>query len=256
MIAIVIKGGLCNQLFMLFAGISYALDNGIDYFVYPTLIAKDYFNNFFKSIKSNVNIPIDLDKCIKYEEPNFHYNEITQNQSNILIKGYFQSYKYFENNYDKILKIMNISLKNKLNKTISIHFRIGDYIGLQYNHNILPISYYINALEFLKTKIDINEYKILVFCQECDNQIVFTNLKKLNYNFEKVNDNIEDYEQLLLMASCEHNIIANSTFSWWGAYLNNNKSKIVCYPSQWFGEGLSHNNTNDLCPSEWNKINL
>jgi hypothetical protein len=256
MIAIVIKGGLCNQLFMIFAGISYALDNNIDYFIYPTLIAKDYFNNFFKTIKSKVNIPIDLDKCFKYEEPNFHYDQITQNKQNILIKGYFQSYKYFDNNYDKILKIMDISLKNKLNKTISIHFRIGDYIGLQYNHNILPISYYINALEFLKTKIDIKEYKILVFCQECDNQFVFSNLKKLNYNFEKVDDTIQDYEQLLLMASCEHNIIANSTFSWWGAYLNNNKSKIVCYPSQWFGPGLSHNNTNDLCPDEWYKITL
>ena len=57
------------------------------------------------------------------------------------------------------------------------------------------------------------------------------------------------------MSCCNHNIIANSSFSWWGAYLNDNKKKIVCYPSIWFGELINHD-TRDLFPENWNKINL
>ena len=61
---------------------------------------------------------------------------------------------------------------------------------------------------------------------------------------------------MLLMSCCNHNIIANSTFSWWGAYFNNNTSKTITYPDQWFGPKLSEKNIDDLCPNDWNKINI
>jgi hypothetical protein len=60
---------------------------------------------------------------------------------------------------------------------------------------------------------------------------------------------------MLLMSLCHHNIIANSSFSWWSAYFNSWEDKIVCYPSVWFGE-VAKNNTKDLCPPEWVKINV
>ena len=69
----------------------------------------------------------------------------------------------------------------------------------------------------------------------------------------KVDDSIEDYNQLMIMSMCNHNIIANSTFSWWGAYFNNNPDKMVCYPSIWFGPSLPHK-TDDLFPPSWTKI--
>ena len=65
---------------------------------------------------------------------------------------------------------------------------------------------------------------------------------------------IQDWEQLLLMSLCNHNIIANSTFSWWGAYFNTNPGKIVCYPSVWFGSKCINNSTRDLFPENWIKI--
>jgi hypothetical protein len=71
--------------------------------------------------------------------------------------------------------------------------------------------------------------------------------------FIRVENTFEDWEQMLLMSCCHHNIIANSSFSWWSAYFNKWSDKIICYPSVWFGPESTHN-TKDLCPKNWNKI--
>jgi hypothetical protein len=74
-------------------------------------------------------------------------------------------------------------------------------------------------------------------------------------DFVKVNSFIPDYEQMLIMACCDHNIISNSSFSWWGAYWNENPNKTVCYPSVWFGQYFEHtNNTSDMMHEEWHEI--
>jgi hypothetical protein len=75
-----------------------------------------------------------------------------------------------------------------------------------------------------------------------------------DYTFLRASPVLEDWEQLLLMSLCKYNIIANSSFSWWGAYLNRDESKIVCYPDLWFGPA-SNNNTRDLFPDNWIEIN-
>lgn len=272
MIGILLKAGLCNQLFMLFAGISYAIDNKIDYFIYPLkTIAKEYWNTLLEPLQKHLKEEKDINELTIYNEPFFHYKKIDYENNDIYINGFFQSDKYFKHNYQEIKNILNIdkyknNILNKyknINKSIAIHFRIGDYYGLQYNHPILQPSYYINALTYLKNSLkdDFENYKIFIFCQKCDNSIVnyYLNiiLNEITIsNLVKVNDTLEDYEQLILMSLCDHFIIANSTFSWWGAYLCENEKKQVLYPSLWFGEGLKNNNTNDLCPNEWIKINI
>ena len=80
-------------------------------------------------------------------------------------------------------------------------------------------------------------------------------IKFPEYNFVRGDNSLQDWEQMIYMSCCHHNIIANSSFSWWAAYLNSRSDKIVCYPSVWFGPSANHD-TSDLCPPEWIKINL
>jgi hypothetical protein len=106
----------------------------------------------------------------------------------------------------------------------------------------------------------IQSYNILYFCENDDIDDVMLTVNKLEnefpeYTFIRADNTLEDWEQMLFMSCCHHNIIANSSFSWWGAYFNTQTDKIVCYPSVWFGE-IANNNTKDLCPTDWNKINV
>ena len=130
-------------------------------------------------------------------------------------------------------------------------------------------------MEFiLSKKRSIVKWTILYFYEEEDMDEVKSKVEKIKaecieylrdhewgrgheIDFERVNSEtkMEDWRQLLLMSCCQHNIIANSSFSWWAAYFNDNSEKIICYPETWFGSQLSQHNTCDLCPKSWNKIN-
>ena len=81
----------------------------------------------------------------------------------------------------------------------------------------------------------------------CENQ--FTDWGKVTFI-----DGLNDRESLQLMSKCKHNIIANSSFSWWGAYLNENVNKIVCCPDKWFGPAMHHNDIGDLIPNQWRRM--
>jgi len=262
---IIINSGLGNQLFMLFAGMSKALDENKSIIIYLELSNRTYyFNNFFQVLNKYISHNTDNINYSKiYNEPYFHYKKIPEKTE--IIRGYFQSYKYFEHNFEKlidILKIRNMQEKNKLLfKSIAIHFRMGDYLTLYDNHTILPTSYYLNAINELASKININEYRFIIFSEKCNDKIINKYIKILNLNitFVKIYEimpNLTDYEEFLYMSSCDHFIIANSTFSWWAAYLSNkNDDKIIMYPSLWFGPKLKNNILNDLFPEKWVKIN-
>lgn len=278
-------GGLGNQLFQIFVTISTALKYKIPFkFVYSDILTiginrPTYWNNFLKSLKIFTDNKLNINNYPTLRELNYNYHKIELDNHIDIIKknglklsGYFQSYKYFEENYDYIKKLIKlddniINIRNKYgnyfkdNINVSIHFRLGDYKNNPDYHPIMNFDYYKNSLDLI-LKENYNNINILYFCEKEDNQYVtdtFINPLKMLYNnsmsinFIKVDDNIEDWEQLLLMANCNHNIIANSSFSWWGAYFNLNQDKIVCYPSIWFGK-KANINTKDLCPDNWIKV--
>jgi hypothetical protein len=154
---------------------------------------------------------------------------------------------------------------------VSIHFRIGDYLLYTHIHPVMTVDYYYRAISNIisnSSATSTPSYSFLVFYESCDKEIVLKHITEIkrrfatdvhgpaygrDIQFHFVRDTIVDWQQLLLMSVCDHNIIANSTFSWWGAYFNENPGKVVCYPSVWFGSSVSHN-TQDLCPESWAKI--
>lgn len=271
---IIIQGGLGNQLFQIFTLINYCLENSCNYIFPKNMQIWDkyrypYWDSFFIELKKNVILNDNLNSFTEFEEPNFHYNKIPIFSNNTKLNGYFQSDLYFKNNFKKICNILNITdkqdniKKNYINieNTISLHFRMGDYV--KGNQQILPVinnQYYINALKYIINKTGFKKFNILYACEQGDDNMVIQRINDIKknlteeLNFIKISNELLDWEQLLLMSVCNHNIIANSTFSWWSAYLNNNKEKIVCYPSIWFGSAKNNINLKDLHPQEWIKI--
>jgi hypothetical protein len=275
-----INGGLGNQLFQIFAIISLSMNSSTPCH-FPDL---HYFSSsrhaYWNSFLSRLQIFLKSSEFIKsttsevVKETNFEYQpfdiELVKRE-NVLFFGYYQSYKYFENNYRAIYNLIDVnkyknSVMNKINifdKTISMHFRLGDYKYLSNCHPTIDLNYYSNCLKYLiNVGINLREYKILYFCEnnESDIKIVSEIINNLLIKYPYLQfireEGLEDYEEMILMSLCSHNIIANSTFSWWGAYLNDYSDKIVMYPDVWFGPELSHKNTKDLYPENWIKISV
>jgi len=286
MITCEIFGGLGNQLFQIFAVLAYSFKYNIPfYFGNDSIIRIDWRrkvyweSNLLKNLLNINNTSSNNDFINYYNDPVFHYTEIPFSSTPIKLFGYFQSYKYFVEHKEQIYQLINIKeTQNIINEKFSniltnyknitsLHFRMGDYIEKQNHHPIIPVKYYEKALYRLICDTNMkDDWTILYFCEESD--IVHVN-EQINYlkqnekfiNFTFINIpfclNVNDWEQLIIMSLCQNNIIANSTFSWWGAYLNNKiENHNVYYPNIWFGPDSVGNNTKDLFPSEWTQINI
>ena len=281
MIILSLNGGLGNQLFQLYTGLAYSIKYSIPCKI-SSLKEDDnksasgdprptYWNNLLINLKSFIE-KINLEQQVyQYTEPSFHFIPIPKISYNFKLQGYFQSFKYFQDQKTEIGNLIGLKelhsnvlstysrYFNTKNPIISLHFRIGDYKYLTDLHPILDNKYYINAITFIKDTLKNDKLSILCFNEKQDDIIVKKNINALkskftNCDFIQINYSIEDWKQLLIMTCCHHNIIANSSFSWWGAYLNTYENNIVCYPNMWFGKNLLMNNTKDLFPINWNKI--
>ena len=276
-VGIVVNGGIGNQMFKIFATISYYIDNCQNYVLY-TVGDNGYRKYYWDTLFSNISHKTSTGTYIadKYEAPYFHYKEIpVSNGNDILLEGYYQSPKYFEKNINKIRRIIGIDDHiNKVlvkypeyttNKTISIHYRMGDYNNLQQWHPIQKPKYYINAFKAMVDRgVDIYDYEILYYCEENDNEVVDKYNLEINdalkelygkdLKYKKVADDIPDWKQMLIMTSSKHYIIGNSTFSWFGAYLSSATEPVICYPATWFGPQYDGTITYDLFPDSWVKI--
>jgi len=195
-----------------------------------------------------------------------------------MLNGYFQSYKYFDEHcytINRMLKLdeHKVRLTNKYlklineDRPISMHFRRADYKKLPKCYVLLNTDYYKTALRRIivaTTNPNPNQTKplnkVLYFCEDQDLEDIDKMILDIKGEFptivfERVDPELEDWEQLILMSLCRHNIIANSTFSWWGAYLNTSRHKIVVCPTMWFGEAMRQSHDlRDIFPPDWIKI--
>jgi hypothetical protein len=182
------------------------------------------------------------------------------------LDGYFQSEKYFAANRQQILNDfefppldeVNQATKNKmlaLDNAVSLHIRRGDYAKLQVVtevHGLLPISYYNKAIEILQKQYP----DITLFVFSDDIPWVKENLQTGNIpvNHMQQNSAAGSWKDMALMSNCKHHIIANSSFSWWGAWLSTQTGKTFA-PEHWFNPKKIKFNITDFVPSHWEILN-
>lgn len=253
MVSSVLKGGLGNQMFQISAAYALAKRNndtyGFNFKTCQTYLQGKPSIFYENSIFSNVNQIGNFNFKNYYEEKSHNFTEI-EYKEDLLINGYFQSEKYFKDFKSEIVQLFNIQKNNieLIEKSIpfdkqitSIHVRRGDYLKNPDIHPVCEIDYYKKSMDLFKDSI-------FIFISD-DMDWVKNNFKDNNIIYSPFDDEILD---LTLMTLCDNNIIANSTFSWWGAYLNKKNSTVVS-PNKWFGNN-GPSEQFDIIPENWIKI--
>lgn len=214
------------------------------------------FCNFIKKIILRISF-LNKFQTFYMTENNFHKFE-NYSPDPILMLGYWQDIKFFLNNEEELKNnllfrkfkknkflLSSINIKN----SVSIHIRRGDYLSKKNNINyVLPIDYYISAIHTMNIKLKNPSY----FIFSDDKNLIHLNLTEQfkKNKFILVNTD-KDYKDLYYMTLCKHNIMSNSTFSWWGAWLNKNKKKIIIYPKSWFKNNIPNPN---IFYKDWIKL--
>lgn len=254
-----LMGGLGNQMFQ----IAHTMSEGLKYNVpcifrghsFTPMQGNDtskYVDNIFKKINFNDDIKIEN----RIDESDFSYSPVIFDPSiSTEFYGYFQSSKYF-NGFDEEIKNLfkpsDESIKilkeqyPEINyqNTLSIHVRRGDCLDHSHIHPVINEKYINKSIDRVG---DISH--IFVFSD--DKKWVKENLNYNNVTF--VDD--EDYKEIWLMSLCQNNIISNSTFSWWGSFLNSNINKKVVAPSIWFGPS-GPQNYKDVYEKNWDVVDV
>lgn len=195
------------------------------------------------------------------KERHFHLDRrILEAPDNVYLDGYWQSEKYFEDVSSLIrdelsvkspLEGKNLEWAGRIREapSISLHVRRGDYVSnpetTRY-HGTCDRDYYGRCLAEIRKNVP--DPRIFVFSDDLEGVRMSLTLPSSTL-YVDVNSSDQGHEDMRLMSLCKHNIIANSSFSWWGAWLNGNPGKIVCAPRKWFAiPGIG---TDDLLPESW-----
>ncbi len=286
-----ILGGLGNQMFQYAFAYTYSIKKEsvvkLDIGSFKTYDLREYELSLFNvsleiaSVKEAKNLKYKKEnlfqkivrKIRKKSLPtsNNYYNELHFNfdkkvydaKGDIYFEGYWQSEKYFLEYRGELIK--EFTLKEKLHiqsqiyqkeiaktESVSLHIRRGDYVSNSHTnsvHGTCTLDYYRNAVLAIKEKI--KNVHFFSFSDDLDWAKEHLNFMN-NITFIELGNDIPDHEEMYLMSLCKHNIIANSSFSWWGAWLNQNPKKMVIAPQKWFND--TSIDTSDLIPKGWIRL--
>jgi len=277
-IIINVCGGIGNQMFQYAFGRHLAIRNQSQLFLDISAINQPpegmyYDHRYFLLDNFNIDWKIAELNNLKKED---HYIYQLENKfcfdpyklelkGNLFLKGYWQSPLYFSDIKSIILK--DFMLKKELegpnreianiiiqSDSVSIHIRRGDYVKNDLWHKtfgVCPIDYYKKAINKILEQIK----SPVFFIFSDDIEWAKQNLNFIDFPTYFMSNNdpeFNSHNDLALMSLCKHNIIANSTFSWWAAYLNENPHKVVIAPNRWFRDSFYYNV--DLVPNEWTRI--
>lgn len=233
MVSAQLYGGIGNRMFQEAAAIGYAKEHNERFFM-------NHLNPHYHTIQVS--------------ETGHNYNYIPAQKvyhENVLLNGYFQSEKYFKHAEAEVREYF--SAPTKFEKEIcSIHVRRGDYLLYPTKHPVVPVQYIYDAVDYIIGSTNVFSFRVF----SDDRQWCMQNLTRQDVIIEFMPRSVNARLDMHAMMKCEHNIIANSTFSWWGAWLNPNPNKIVISPSaaNWFGPGNAHLDTSDIIPEKWIQI--
>lgn len=277
MIVVRLMGGLGNQMFQYAAGLSLAKRLNSKLYIDLSWLEKqdemgvatkrDFALAVFgikTAGKLRLKNQIRLRQPIVLRDPDMTYNrDFAEVEGNIILEGFWQSSKYFRGAETEIRKTFTFPkalsansqsfLKEIKNcQAVSVHVRRGDYANdanTNKFHGLLPLSYFSRAADIVKKQT--REPRFFVFSDDPD-----WCQKNLNLGgptvFVTGNSGARSYEDMQLMSACNHNIIVNSSFSWWGAWLNPNPDKIVIAPKKWWQDKAL--DSSDVVPKEWVKL--
>jgi hypothetical protein len=218
-------------------------------------------NSFFQKIKEKF---LPYYKKSYIEERFYHFDEnLLKINHDALIKGYFQSEKYFKE-YEKEIRANfafkdapkgnNLEMLKMIQNTpnaVSVHIRRGDFVGNPI-HPVQNEYFFKEAVSILQSKIP----NLHLFLFSNDMPWVQENLQfEVPFTLVNINNEENGFEDMRLMSACEHHIIANSSFSWWGAWLNPNPNKVVIAPAKWVdSQAKYYQRLDDIIPEGWIKI--
>lgn len=255
-----LRGRMCNQMFQIATAKSLSIDNNTDFVcgtnvsgITPSKIESDIYKiTTFRKIKFQDLKPMMYK--VHQDPSDFSYKKIPY-ENNILLDGYYQSEKYFKKHRSEILnmyecpdnlkKEMDVSFSELLsrNDTCSVHIRRGDYLKYKENHTNLTKNYYEKCFNEKKNSHFVFFSDDIEWCKE--------NFKNKNATFVDTKSDVVDF---YLMSRMKDNIIANSSFSWWAAWINKNDNKHVIAPKKWFGPKNKHLYSGDIIPNDWEVI--
>lgn len=250
------RGRLGNQMFRVAATIGIAVENGTEY-AFPEWVcnrSKKDFGSFFARPLPKIRPGLKVDG--KIAEKGFAYSEVKVPSGTFTLSGFFQTERYFENSsglvreYFEPKKEVKDSLVSKygvlVKDSCSLHVRRTDYVHSQTHHPVIDVEYYRRALELVDSIH--SPKRFLVFSDD-----IGWCKRNLDPEFVYIEGN-QEIEDMFIMSMCSHHIIANSSFSWWGAWLNPDPNKLVVFPSVWFGPSLKHHDTSDITPKTWVRV--
>ena len=267
-----LKGGLGNQMFQIAAAYGHAKDTGQEFAVdfnithhggqgHPHMKYKD---NLYKDIPTT---SFKDREFITYNEPAFRYVPIERHEKDMMIDGYFQCELYFKKHRKDIIKLFTfpeditkqiddkiLKIKDEFNvdEVVCVHVRRGEYLNLPNIHPAQTAVYYKTAMN----KFDVGKTGYIIisddmkWCQENLNgpTVAFCNTG-YDYFTEARTESLLELFDMYMSTRCDHNIISNSSFSWWGAWLNENNNKVYA-PKTWFGPD-GPQDYNDVCCKDW-----
>lgn len=241
---------LGNQMFQLATAVTLAKSNN-DYVAFPKWDYAQYFAGDFT--------PVDFHGVYEHKEDGFHYRPIVYRKA-LGLNGYFQSEKYFIDQQHTIRtmfvpnKDVERTVFEKFNQlettggpTCAVHVRRGDYVNLPNHHPTVPREWYWDDIASFEEGTH-----FLIFSD--DTGWCYKNIKAPCKDIERhkitVVEGGTDIEDFFMQQLCDNNIIANSSYSWWAAWLNTRTERVIA-PKQWFGPVYDDWDTKDLIPDRW-----